>query len=104
MTDLYKKMFSKLRNIPEEKIDVQFFIVRRKINENLEFPPGRIQEFIPANGTRKLNEALEDLQGFVKDVFTPEGEYQHKQYPKNPSKCRFCPFNDKPELCDKKVA
>lgn len=101
---LYKKMFSKLRNIPEEKIDVQFFIVRRKINENLEFPPGRIQEFIPANGTRKLNEALEDLQGFVKDVFTPEGEYQHKQYPKNPTKCRFCPYNDKPELCDKKVA
>lgn len=101
---LYKKMFSKLRDIPEDKIDVQFFIVRRKINENLEFPPGRIQEFIPANGTRKLNEALEDLQSFVKDVFTPEGEYQHKNYPKNPTKCRFCPYNDKPDLCDKKVA
>jgi len=100
---LYKKLFSKLRDIPEDKIDVQFFIVRRKINENLEFPPGRVQEFVPANGTRKLNEALEDLQTFVKDVFTPSGEYQDKQYPKNITKCRFCPYKDSPELCNKKV-
>jgi hypothetical protein len=99
----YKKMFSKLKNVPEEKIDVQFFIVRRKVNENLEFPPSRIQEFVPAHGTRKLNEAFEDLQNFVKDGFTPEGSYQDKTYPKNPSKCRFCPYNNSPDLCDRKV-
>jgi len=100
----YKKLFSQLRNIPEEKIDVQFFIVRRKINENLEFPPGRIQEFVPAHGTRKLNEALEDLKSFVLNVFTPEGEYQEKSYPKNPNKCRFCNFNNRPDLCDRKFS
>lgn len=101
---LYKKMFSKLRNIPEEKIDVQFFIVRRKINENLEYPPSRVQEFIPANGTRKLNEALTGLQTFVKEVFTPTGEYIDQTYPKNPTKCKFCPYNSSPELCDKKLS
>jgi hypothetical protein len=99
----YKKMFSKLKNVPEEKIDVQFFIVRRKVNENLEYPPSRIQEFIPAHGTRKLNEAFEDLQNFVKDGFTADGNYQDKTYPKNPSKCRFCPYNNNPDLCDRKV-
>lgn len=99
---LYKRFFSKLKGIPEDKIDVQFFIVRRKINENLEFAPKRIQEFIPAHGKRKVNEAFEDIQNFVKEAFTPEGEYQIKKYPKDTSKCRFCPYIDRPDLCDKK--
>jgi hypothetical protein len=97
----YKKMFSVLKEVPEEKIDVQFFIVRRKINENAEYPAGRIQEFTPANGTRRLNESFTDLQDFIKTVFTPEGEYIDRQYPKNPTKCRFCPYNDRPDLCNK---
>ena len=64
---LYKRFFSNLKGIPEDKIDVQFFIVRRKINENLEFAPKRVQEFIPANGTKKVKDAFEDIQNFVKD-------------------------------------
>jgi hypothetical protein len=99
---LYKKFFSKLKGIPESGIDVQFFIVRRKINENLEFTPKRVQEFIPANGTKKVNDAFEDIQNFVKDCFTPEGDYIEKAYFKDISKCRFCPYIDKPELCNKK--
>lgn len=99
---LYKKFFSNLKGIPESDIDVQFFIVRRKINENLEFAPKRIQEFIPANGTKKVKDALEDIQNFVKDCFTPEGDYIEKSYFKNTDKCRFCPYIDKPELCNKK--
>lgn len=100
----YKKLFSILKNVPEEKIDVQFFIVRRKINENAEYPASRIQEFIPANGTRRLNESFSDLQNFVTTVFTSKGEYVERSYPKNPTKCRFCPYNDNEELCDKKVS
>lgn len=99
---LYKRFFSVLRNIPEDKIDVQFFIVRRKINENLEFVPKRIQEFIPANGTKKVKDAFEDLQNFVKDVFTSDGEYQEKTYIKSIDKCKFCPYLDKPDLCNRK--
>lgn len=99
---LYKRFFSALRNVPEDKIDTQFFIVRRRINENLEFAPKRVQEFIPANGTKKVKAAFEDLQDFVKNVFTPSGEYQEKTYFKNIDKCKFCPYLDKPELCDRK--
>jgi hypothetical protein len=99
---LYKRFFSVLRDVPEDKIDVQFFIVRRKINENLEFVPKRVQEFIPANGTKKVKDAFEDLQNFVKDVFTSEGEYQEKTYIKNIDKCKFCPYLDRPDLCDRK--
>jgi len=101
---LYKRFLSLKLNIPEEKIDVQFFIVRRKINEAAEFVPKRVQEFIPANGTKKVNDAVEDIQAFVRNVFTPVGEYQEKEYVKSIDKCRFCPYNDKLDLCDRKVS
>jgi hypothetical protein len=99
---LYKRFFSVLRDVPEDKIDVQFFIVRRKINEELEFAPKRVQEFIPANGVKKVKRALEDFQNFVKDVFNSDGEYQEKAYFKNTAKCKYCPYFDKLELCDRK--
>ena len=99
---LYKQFFSSLHKVPEDKIDVQFFIVRRKINENLEYAPKRVQEFVPSHGVRKVKSALEDLQNFVKNVFTSEGEYQEKTYFKNTAKCKFCPYFDKPDLCDRK--
>jgi hypothetical protein len=101
---LYKRKFAELKNIPEDKIDVQFFIVRRKINEDLEYPPQRVQEFIPAHGVKKVKDAIEDVQAFVRNVFTSEGEYQEKEYPKSIDKCRFCPYLDRPDLCDRKVA
>jgi len=99
---LYKRFFSNLKGIPEDKIDVQFFIVRRRINENLEFAPKRVQEFIPAHGAKKTKDALEDIQNFVVEAFTPEGAYQEKLYKKNPSKCKFCPYLERSDLCDKK--
>lgn len=99
---LYKKFYSNLKGIPEDKIDVQFFIVRRKINENLEFVPKRVQEFIPANGSKKIKDAFEDIQNFVIEAFTPEGNYIEKQYRKNIDRCKFCPYLEKPDLCDKK--
>jgi len=101
---LYKKKFAELRKVPEEKIDVQFFIVRRKINEDLEYPPSRIQEFIPAHGTRKVKQAIEDFQAFVRDVFTAEGDYHEKEYPKHIDNCKFCPYLDRPDLCDRKIS
>ena len=101
---LYKKLFSQLRNVPEEKIDVQYFIVRRKINESAEYPVKRIQEFTPTHGPRKIKSTYEDFKAFVTDVFTPEGQYREKDYPKHIDNCRFCPYLDKPELCDRKIS
>lgn len=100
---LYKRFLSQKLKVPEDKIDVQFFIVRRKINENAEYVPKRVQEFIPANGTKKVKDAVEDIQTFVKNVFTPEGEYQEKEYPKSVDNCRFCPYLDRPDLCSRKI-
>lgn len=99
---LYKRKFAEMKKVSEDDIDVQFFILRRKINEEAEYAAKRIQEFVPANGTKKVKEAIEDVQSFMRDVFTPEGTYQDKQYPKNTNKCKFCPYLDRPDLCDRK--
>jgi len=101
---LYKKYFSLLKNVPEDKIDVVFFIVKRKVPEVSEYPIKRIQEFKPANGTKKVKDAYEDFSEFINEVFTKDGEYIEQEYKKNPTKlCHWCPFDNKPDLCDKKI-
>lgn len=101
---LYKKYFSEITGVTEDKIDVKFFIVKRKILENSEYPIPRIQEFIPANGKAKVKQAQEDFSSFVREAFTLEGKYVDKEYEKKPSKlCAWCPFNNS-EHCDKNTS
>jgi hypothetical protein len=98
----YKKFYSKALEVPEEKIEVKFFIVKRKIYENTEFPIPRIQEFIPASGKIKVKKAYESLENFVKECFTPDAKYiTDRVFIKNTKSCKYCPYNDKLDLCDK---
>lgn len=100
---LYKHFYSKALNISEDKINVKFFIVKRKIYENADFPIPRIQEFVPANKKKKVQEAFLSLENFIKECFTPQAKYvEDRVYVKNTAACKYCPYNDKPDLCDKK--
>lgn len=100
---LYKRFYSKILNIPEERIDVQFFIIKRKIYEDSEFPIPRVQEFIPANGKKKVQEAFNSLESFIKECFTPDAKYNlDRQYLKNTNSCKYCPYSKRPDLCNKK--
>jgi hypothetical protein len=100
---LYKKYYSQQFNIPEDNIDVEFFIVKRKVWENSDFPISRIQEFRPAAGKVKLNKATNAINSFIEEVFNIDGSHNSKEYPPNPSahNCKFCPFKDNKELCNK---
>jgi hypothetical protein len=101
---LYKRFYSKVMNVPEEKVDVMFFIVKRKVFSHPDFPTYRIQEFVPANGKRKVQEAMDDFSNFIRECFTPQAKYNtERTYPKNIDSCKFCPYTNKPDLCDKKV-
>lgn len=101
---LYKKYFSQLRGVPEDKIDVEFFVVKRKLPVVSEYTVKPIQEFRPANGTRKVREAFEDFTNFVNTVFDSEGNYKDQEYPKNVTRlCDWCIFGKNSELCNKKV-
>ena len=98
---LYKQFYGKQNDIPLDKIDVEFFIVKRKLYEKVDFPQRRIQTFTPANGTPSINKVLTKLKGFITEAFISGNHNKEHLYIKNPSKknCRFCEFNQT-EYCD----
>ena len=99
---LYKHFFSKQFDIPKENIDIQFFIVKRKIWEESEYPMKRVQEFAPPSGKNKTNKAVRALDEFLKECFDTNGQYIKKEHKKNiTTKCEYCMFNNNKELCDK---
>lgn len=100
---LYKKFFAQQFNVPVDDIEVEFFIVKRKIWENSDFPISRIQEFKPASGKVKLNKAYNAINEFVGEVFNADGSHNLRNHSPRPSahNCRFCPFKNNKELCDK---
>ena len=100
---LYKHFFSKQYGIPEEKMNARFRIFKRKLWENADFPQSRVQTHIPASGPRKTNQALQEIKVFIQSCFEPDGTVKQGCYEKRPDKnnCRFCPFNDNPEMCNK---
>ena len=99
---LYKQFYSKQFNHPMDKIEVEYFIVKRKLYENLDFPQKRVQKFTPANGKPSINQVVKRLDEFMTESFKSDGEYNTEHiYRKEPSKknCRFCDFNQT-EFCD----
>jgi CRISPR/Cas system-associated exonuclease Cas4 (RecB family) len=105
-TLLYKKFFSQQYDIPEEKIDIQYFIVKRVIPVDPDFPAQsrRVQEFSPPSGKIKIGQAMSAMNTFVETTLDENGNYFEKEYPTNPSKsnCRFCVFRDM-KLCSDAV-
>lgn len=102
---LYKSFFSEQFGVPEENIDVEFFIVKRKIWEESEFPQKRIQQFIPANGKTKVKKAKTALDTFINEVFNLDGSYKSTDFQATPAKhnCTYCSYKNKKELCDKAI-
>ena len=103
---LYKKFFSKQRDISEDKIDIEYLILKRKLYENLQYTQKRLQVFSPASGKPSLNKVMNRLEEFITDCFDENGMLIEKDYFKNVStkNCKYCEFKDKPDLCDRKQA
>ena len=102
---LYKTYFSEQFGVPVDNIDVKFFIVKRKIWEESDFPQKRIQEFTPANGKTKINKAKSALNSFIEEAFSIDGSFKSTDHQPNPSKnsCMFCPYKDKKDLCSSAI-
>ena len=98
---LYKHFYSAQLDIPIDKVDVEYFIVKRKLYEKLDFPQRRVQTFQPASGKPSVNKVINNLNQFIDESFV-DGEYSlEHNYIKRPSKknCKFCEFNQT-EHCD----
>jgi hypothetical protein len=101
---LYKKFFNEQYGIPLENIEVEFFIVRRKVWENSDYPIYRVQQHKPAAGRNKLRKADKILDEFITECFTSQGKYQDKEHPKVVSSlCKWCSFNGDDKLCNKNM-
>ena len=99
----YKSFYARALKIPVENVEVKFLVVKRRPFISEEFPTKWVQEITPAQGTKKLKDALKDLESFVINCFTPEAKYiEGKEYQKNFDGCKYCPFKDKDDLCTKK--
>jgi hypothetical protein len=100
---LYKEYFAKQFGWDVEQIEVEFFIVKRKIYEKAEYPIPRVQSFKPASGKTKRRQTIEHFEDFIKDCFDEFGKPQIKSYIKNigESACKWCPYNNNNELCNK---
>ena len=103
---LYKKFFSEQFNFPIENIDVEYFIVKRKLHGNPDFPDPRVQIHVPASGKIKLSKATKRFEEFIEMAFDKEGKHREGPMLKNPSKqnCQYCPFRDRKDLCDRDVS
>ena len=104
---LYKQYFSEQYNIPLDKIEIEFFILKRKVldwdDDKIMSPHQayRVQTFTPPSGKIKLNRAKNAINDFIKECFNSSGNIKERDYLKSPSKwnCTFCPFKEEQELC-----
>jgi len=55
---LYKKFYSEMLNISMDMIDVEFIILKRKVQIREDIPTHRISRHVPANGKPSVNKAF----------------------------------------------
>jgi len=103
---LYKKYLSEQFGYPLDKINVKYFIVKRKMNEGMMFSESRVQQFTPSNGKPTIKKISENFENFIRNSFNEDGSYRtESEFPamagKNGKNCRYCPFKDDYEKCPK---
>ena len=91
---LYREFFAKQFGIDKDKIDVEYFIVKRQIPKNADFASmrKRVQQFSPASGPRKTKQVLEAMNKFIAETVDENGEYIDKTYQCSSAfgKCDHC--------------
>lgn len=96
---LYKKFFADQYNVDVNDIEVEFFIVKRKLWESEDYVIKRVQQFKPPSGKTSVNRATKMLEEFISNCFTDEG-FSNKEMPETPNNnCKWCPYF-KTHLCE----
>ena len=89
---LYKHFMAKQLDIPVDKIDVEYLILKRRLYENMMYPQKRIQQFSPASGKPSINRVMSRLDEFMEECFDDKGKVISNEYEKceKHKKCRLC--------------
>ena len=101
---LYKQFYAEQYKHPIENIEIEYFIVKRKLWENTDFPQKRVQKFVPASGKPSMNKVIKGLDLFLDVAFDDEGKHNTDKIFALPSKkaCKWCEFR-KTEYCSEGV-
>jgi len=102
----YKNYFSEQFGVPRENIDIEFFIVKRKIVEESMFPQKRIQNHKPSAGSVTQKKIQRQIDAFVDACFDQAGNKDaNRNYVavagKGAVNCKYCPFKTDYERCPK---
>ena len=91
---LYREFFAKQFGIDKDKVDVEFFIVKRRVPAEAEFATQqrRVQSFTPASGPRKTKQVIESMNKFISEVLDSDNNYIDQEYSCNSTlgKCSEC--------------
>lgn len=101
---LYKSYFAKQYGYSEDKIEIIYFIVKRKLIDGYMYPQKRVQEFVPASGKPTRSKLLKEIESFITAGFNIDGGYNTTgMFPavaeKGFKNCKYCAFNDREDLC-----
>ena len=91
---LYKNFWGAQNEVPLDKIDVEYFIVKRRVPKDAEYASmqRRVQEFKPNSGPRKTKQVIESMNNFLANVLDDKGKYLDIDHScKSPlGKCDHC--------------
>jgi hypothetical protein len=102
----YKNYFSKQFGTPVDHIDIEFFIVKRKLMEESMFPQKRIQNYRPSSGSVTQKKVQKQIDAFVENCFDAEGNKNAEANymaisGKGDKNCKWCPFKTDYVNCPK---
>jgi hypothetical protein len=103
---LYKSYFAEQYGYDVEKIDIQYFIVKRKLIEDFAYPQKRVQLFEPASGKPTRKKLHMEIDTFVSTCFNADGSYNKETNylaiaGKNAKNCKYCEYSEREDLCPK---
>lgn len=102
---LYKWYFAEEFNIPIDDINVEYMILKRKIDIDSAYPQKRVQTFVPAQKKPSYLKIKREFDRFIEQCFS-NGEYRIDDvYVANEGlkgkNCKFCEFIDNYDRCPK---
>ena len=100
----YKKFIADKYNVDISMVDVEFIIIKRIVWDKGDWPVKWIQRFEPPSANVSINRIFKQVDLFIKEGFNEDGSYNteatYEKLGVN-TKCKWCEFADKPEICDK---
>jgi len=103
---VYKEYLAQQFGIDVEKINIEYFIVKRKLIDGAMFPQKRVQQFKPASGRPTRNKVNKEIESFITTCLNADGTYKEREYMaiagKGCKHCRYCEFSELEDLCPKK--